>query len=162
MSISSKALASLTLLCSLWAVAQDAPRSANFRFEMQFSESGLFNCWSPTNKVSLGINSGLPYGMTPPKDLAAHQRSQILQVNIGNARDAKVRQIDRLWGLATFTDGDQQVSVALNSGKTAHFARFGPTPDWPFKAKKDSQLFFTFRLDEGPTYRCKAVYQPDQ
>lgn len=162
MNISSKALASLTLLWSFWAIAQDAPRSANFRFEMQFSESGLFDCWSPSNKVSLGINSGLPYGIKRPTDLTVDQRSQILQVNIGNARDAKVRRIDRLWGLATFSDGDKQVSVALNNGKTAYFARFGPTPDWPFKAKKDSQLFFTFRLDEGPAYRCKAVYQPDQ
>lgn len=162
MSISSKVLASLMLLWSLWAVAQDAPRSANFRFEMQFSESGLFNCWSPTNKVGLGINSGLPYGMKRPAGLSNAELSQGLTVEIETYPGKGRNHIDRLWGLATFTDGDQQVSVALNNGKTAHFARFGPTPDWPFKAKKDSQLFFTFRLDEGPTYRCKAVYQPDQ
>jgi len=132
------------------------------RFAISFSGSEIFDCWRDTHKIGISVGSGLPPGTILPPDLTANQRSQILQVNIGNARDAKVRQIDRLWGLATFTDGDQQVSVALNNGKTAHFARFGPTPDWPFKAKKDSQLFFPFRLDEGPTYRCKVVYQPDQ
>lgn len=143
-------------------VSQGASSDPQLRFESQFSGSGIFECWLGHQRLGVGVPPVLPYGTRKPKGMSDQQFLQTLTVEIETYPGKGRNHIDRLWGIATFSDGDQQVSVALNNGKTAHFARFGPTPDWPFKAKKDSQLFFTFRLDEGPTYRCKAVYQPDQ
>lgn len=97
-----------------------------------------------------------------PPDPTQDFVTALIGVELETYPTPKTNHIDRLWGPATFSDGDKKMSVKLNNNKTAFFERFGPTPDWPFKSKKDSQFFFTFRLDDGPIYKCKAVYQPDQ
>ena len=129
---------------------------------MQFSESGIFDCWAGKEKVGLGVPPVLPYGARKPEGMSNETLMQALTVEIETFPSKKKNHIDRQWGLASFADEDKKISVPMNNGKTAHFERFGPTPNWPFKDKNDSQLFFTFRVDDGPLYKCKAVYQPDQ
>ena len=130
------------------------------RFANQFSGSEIFRCLAGTKKIGVGV--GGPYGAKLPPNLTQDVVTALIGVELETYPTPKNNHIDRLWGPATFSDGDKKMSVKLNNNKTAFFERFGPTPDWPFKSKKDSQFFFTFRLDDGPIYQCKAVYQPDQ
>ena len=104
----------------------------------------------------------LPYGAKLPSDIPTELRMTQFGIEVETFSSKRSNNIESFWGPATFSDGDKRMSVKLNNNKTAFFERFGPTHDWPFKSKKDSQFFFTFRLDDGPVYQCKAVYQPDQ
>ncbi|HEX5311228.1 hypothetical protein [Aquabacterium sp.] len=166
-SICSTRLCGLILYAVLAAatVASAAPNqthpNAIARFESQFSGSGTFDC--NLGKAKLGLSLGLlPYGAKLPTDMPNELRRDQFGIEIESYPSKTSNHIESLWGPATFSDGDKKMSVKLNNNKTAFFERFGPTPDWPFKSKKDSQFFFTFRLDDGPVYQCKAVYQPDQ
>lgn len=129
------------------------------RFANQFSGSEIFRCVAGTKRIGVGV--GGPYGVKLPANLSHEIRDALIGVELETFPSKNSNNIESLWGPATFSDGDKKMSVKLNN-KTAFFERFGPTPDWPFKSKKDSQFFFTFRLDDGPIYKCKAVYQPDQ
>ena len=154
-----KAMACALFLLPLIACSAN---NAEERFAISFSGSGAFDCWADADKISIGVNSGLPYGMQRPAGLSDEELRQGLKVEIETFPSKNKNHIDRLWGIASFADDDKKISVPLNNGKKAHFDRFGATPNWPFKDKKDSQLFFTFRVDDGPVYKCKALYQPDQ
>ena len=144
-----------------FAVRAEERKNAIDRFGAQFSESGSFDCVSGRTKLGLGL--GLKaYDAPLPADMTKEQMPMLFGVVIETYPTKKTNHIASYSGIAEFEDGDKKMSVKLNNGKVAVFERFGPTPDWPFKSKKDSQLFFTFRLDDGPIYQCKAVYQPDQ
>ena len=159
LSILSRTIASVLLFAPLIAHSAD---TAEERFASAFSGSEIFECWAGREKIGLGIGAGLPYGMHRPAGLTDAAIQQGLTVEIEKLPRRQKNQVQRLWGAATFSREDTQVQVRLSSGGMALFERFGPPPHWPFKDKADSQLFFTFRLDDGPTYQCKAVYQPDQ
>lgn len=144
-----------------FAARNDTHGYAIDRFESQFSGSGAFDC--TFGKIKLGLSLGLlPYGAKLPLDMPKDLREAQFGIEIETYPSRTTNHIESFWGPATFSDGDKNMSVKLNNNKTAYFERFGPTPEWPFKSKKDSQFFFTFRLDDGPVFKCKAVYQPDQ
>ncbi|MDE2432818.1 MAG: hypothetical protein KGN37_08190 [Burkholderiales bacterium] len=151
----------ITLFAGLLAIHLAASaKTPEARFANQFSGSEVFSCSAGTSKVGIGV--GGPFGTNLPRDTSKEVLQALIGVEVETYPSPKTNHIDRLWGPATFSDGDRKMSVKLNNNKTAYFERFGPTPEWPFKSKKDSQFFFTFRLDNGPVFKCKAVYQPDQ
>lgn len=159
----------ITIACLSWGICPgaissesvDRSKYATYRFEMQFSESGLFACIS--GKSKLGLGAGVrSYDAPLPQAIANEDLPSLIGVEIETYPTKNTNHIDSFSGLANFSDDDRKMSVKLNNNKTAYFERFGPTPEWPFKSKKDSQFFFTFRLDDGPIFKCKAVYQPDQ
>lgn len=139
--------------------------SAEGRFAVSFSGSGIFDCWSGKEKIGLDIGQGgdnINYLDRKKKGLPLPDYKNALSIIVEVWLGKNKSSIKKFWGYANFENGDMDVSVPLNDGRIALFERFGPTPNWPFKSKKDSQLFFTFRIDDGAIYKCKAVYQPGQ
>jgi hypothetical protein len=158
---------SVALLASLSSnVAFCKQVDAIDKFQIQFTDHG-YDCLSG----SAYINMDAGHGGDNNAILVARQNgtqvpnfSDDIEVEIQkeNIRHRPVGDVFRFWGGATFKSDDKIVTVKQNGGHTAYFERFGPTPEWPFKSKKDSQYFFTFKLDNGPVYKCKAIPSADE
>jgi len=136
------------------------------RFEISFTDHA-FECVSGDMHISVGVFVGGDnklYEAAKQKGLTLPDYSNDLTVYVQkeNAKHKTVGNLFSFWGAAKFEDADKKVTVNQAGGHVAYFERFGSTPEWPYKSKKDSQYFFIFKLDDGLTYKCKAVPNADE
>jgi hypothetical protein len=153
------AFVTITMLCtmSFGCFANEAEA----RFAKSFSGSEIFDCSTKNHKVRISVETGVPQGFARWRNANPEFAPQAMSFGINEVPNKKNR-IDYFWGTTSFSAGDKAVTLLTNDGSTVQITRFGPTPSWPFKAQKDRQPFFEFKIAEGRSYRCKAVFQPDQ
>jgi hypothetical protein len=140
--------------------------NAHFKFEINFTDHE-FECAYGNKLINVGVDSGGDsdaYSYAKNNGLPLPDYSNDLQVYVQkeHMNHKTYGDVFGFWGEAKFGYADKIVTVKQINGHSAYFERFGSIPAWPYKSKKDSQYFFSLKIDDGPVYKCKAIPNADE